>query len=87
VAEADRAVDDAHVVLGQFEALGLAVGGRPLAQVDDRVVDRSVAAADELGDAVAELEVHPRTIFPAEREWLSWTHSPEIPISANLSCL
>src|SRR3954452_12873320 len=59
VRETDRAVEHVEVLVSQLEALPLAVAGRAPAQVDDDVADRTASAADELGSAGADLEVHP----------------------------
>ena len=56
--EADGDVQLAHALIVELDGLPLAVGGRAPAQVDRDVEDPPARAAHELGDAVADLEVH-----------------------------
>src|SRR5579884_329490 len=59
VGEADRAVEDPHVLVAQLERLPLAERWRSAPDVDQHVYDRSPGAAHELRGAATDLEVHP----------------------------
>lgn len=63
--EADRYIQDAHRLVVELIRLPLAVGGRATTQVDEHVDDRADAAAHELRDAIADMEVHAPHDAPA----------------------
>ena len=57
--EADGDVEHAHALVVELDPLPLAVRGRAATQVDVDVEDPPARAAHELGDAGADVEVHP----------------------------
>ena len=59
VGEADRRVEEVHVLVAELEALPLPEGRRPAAHVDEDVEDRPAPAAHELRRAAPDGEVHP----------------------------